>query len=213
MTRQNIAHKPTKIAIVGGSGTGKSTYFCKFLANSRYTRKFIFDHQGEMSQRLGVQSCIDAQELDAALTAENPPPYIIFDPSLMFEGDLPGAFDFFCDFVFLYSKQDPFELKLFAIDELQDIVSTDVCNVYLAKVLETGRRYGLDWISVQQGLNCVHNRIRNQMTEVVIFRTTDQAPLKALPLGIDVESVVGQSDGQYTLFLKRTGQIRTGKIF
>jgi hypothetical protein len=214
MNLQNIAHKPTKISISGGSGTGKTTYFCKFIANSKYKWKFVYDHQGEMGQRLsqcanGVSVCYQAQQIDEAITRGG---IVVFDPCEMFEGDISGGYDYFADLCFSFAKFCPMELKLFCVDEFQDISNTDIVNDYQAKVLETGRRYGLDWISVQQGLNCVHNRVRTQFTEAVIFRTIDPTPLKFVPeeLQADAPSL---ADGEYRIKMMRTGEIHSGKIF
>jgi hypothetical protein len=57
-------------------------------------------------------------------------------------------------------------------------------------VLETGRRYGLDAAMISQQPNLIHNRARNQLTEVVTFAQTDANALQYLEqAGFDAETV------------------------
>jgi len=208
---QNFAHVPSKVGVVGASGTGKSTYFLRFLRASSYHHKFVFDAQGELWQRLGggVVPCFTTRQLDEAIQRGG---FVVFDPVELFEGDLPGAWDYFCDLVFRFAKLTPMTPKLIATDEFQDISSTDMVEWNLMRVVESGRRYTLDWSSVQQGLNLVHNRVRTQLTEVIAFRTTDARPLEPLlEMGFP-ESVSSLPDFSFVAYHKRSNTFREGKI-
>lgn len=70
--------------------------------------------------------------------------------------------------------------KIFACDELQKLTDTNRISQELSTVLETGRRYGLDFAGISQAPNLIHGRIRNQLTEVVTFQTLDRNALSFL---------------------------------
>jgi len=47
-------------------------------------------------------------------------------------------------------------------------------------VVETGRKYELDFLAISQQMNLIHNRLRNQLTEIVTFRQEDKLIIDAL---------------------------------
>lgn len=218
----NLAHKTTKVQIVGASGTGKSSFFLSYFLKAQHGQKFLFDHEGEFTQRIAmlfasrqmdsesVAFCSTMEELTEGMKK----PVVIFDPAEMFEGALPDAFDFFCDVVFTHAKEsDDAVERLFACDELQNLIGTDVVTPYLAKVLETGRRYTLDWLGISQGLNVIHNRVRNQITNLVVFRTTDEKPLETLEAkGFDRSEVMSLRDFNFLEKNLKTGEIVKGSF-
>ncbi len=208
----NLAHKPTKVAIVGSSGTGKSTFFTQYIRKANYQKIFVFDSEGEYGLRTGVNVCYSTDDLNKALSQDQ---QIVFDPCVMFEGDTQTGFEFFAEWTFTLAKQPSLTTvrKLFAVDEAQTLISTDLVSHWLSCVVETGRRYTLDWLSVQQGLHLVHNRIRLQMTDVVAFRTIEKRALDWLEQNeFPVDEVRSLPDFHYVAKNMRTGKFETGEI-
>jgi len=204
-----IKHKSAKTGIVGMSGTGKTIYLFSELVNRVGTR-FFFDQEGQHESYLAPKGVkyrlllteddfLDFENDDAPKKAEDGE-LVIFDPVKLYEGRSTDAFNFFCEWVFELSKREDWKPlpKLFGVDELQTLISTDDITFYLSCVLETGRRYMLDWVSIQQAFNLVHNRLRNQLTEIVAFRTIERQALKFLEdLGFEPEQVKALPDLSY----------------
>jgi hypothetical protein len=206
---QQISHKPTKILTTGNSGTGKSTFYTRYILNAIYDRKFIFDHEGEFQQRLDCGACYKLSELPA-WTQEFP--VVVYDPSEEFSADLPLAFESFCKFVFEASKQLPGK-KLMCCDELQKLIGVNTVSRPLAAILETGRRRGLDTIMVTQQANAVHNRVREQLTEIVTFKQlTDNAIEFLAQMGFSAEELRGLEPLHYVDRNLLTGKEYRGEI-
>lgn len=205
----NFLHKSSKILITGASGTGKTEFFSRYLANTRAERRFIFDHEGEFQERFGLPAAFD---LDA-LVKHSEESWTLFDPSEMFPGALPAAFDFFCDYVFEFSRSFPGR-KIFACDELQKMVGTNTITPELATILETGRRYELDCVFLSQQPNIIHNRVRNQLTEIVTFAQSDSNALKFIEeSGFDAESVRQLPEGSWRSRHTRRGIEALGQLW
>lgn len=209
----NLLHRPSKILITGTSGTGKSTYFTRYVLSAfrtRYDSIFVFDHQGEFSFRMQIQPA----ETEDDLSREFYNGFVVFDPSLLFPGQTYEAWQFFCDWTFARAKADPTKPRLLAVDELQLFSSTSEYTEEMAQVIETGRKYTLDFVGITQQLNLVHNRLRNQMTELVTFRHEDGLILDALlEKGFDVEQVRALKVGDYIARQLTTGVFHSGNIF
>jgi hypothetical protein len=193
----NLAHRSKKLIITGQSGTGKSTYFTEYVLSafrSIYNRVYIFDHQGEFASRTGIRSALTPEDL----TELHQTGMIVFDPSVMFPGETESAWNFFCEWVFARCQRNMGGAKLIAVDELQMFSSTSQLSWELSCVVETGRKFELDFCAITQQLNLVHNRLRNQATEIVTFRHIDKLILNALTdLGFDQEVVTGLTTGEY----------------
>ena len=204
-----LDHEPTKVLVTGASGRGKSSYWTRLLIGYPAQHKFVFDHEGELAVRLRVRA---AEDLAGLAQAANTP-WCIFDPARMFPGRLPDAFAFFCDFTFQAAVKMRGS-KLFACDELQKLLGTDRITDELALVLETGRRYGIDAVMVAQAPNLIHNRIRNQLTEVVTFQQLDGNALKYLrEVGFNDEEVRQLRIGQFVARNLKTGGEARGNVF
>ncbi|MCU0770854.1 MAG: hypothetical protein MUE94_03660 [Verrucomicrobia bacterium] len=205
----NLSHKPSKLLITGCSGSGKTTFAMRYLLGKVAGPKFIFDHEGEFALRLKTPSCRSPQEMFDAL----PSGWVLFDPCRMFPGDLEAGFRFFLEWAFNVSTKLGGN-KLFACDELQKLVGTAKCPWELALVLETGRRHGLDTLMITQQPNLIHNRVRNQTTEVVTFRQVDKAAVGYLEdLGFDAERIRKLCPGSYLLRNLQNGAERQGSVF
>lgn len=181
----NFQHKSSKVLIVGDSGSGKTTFWLNYVTKSPHYLKLIFDAEGEyiMRGKHGI-ICYEPKQLqetcERILAGDSVSNIVIFDPSIQFAGDLENGFAWFCEWSFEMAKLAPMVPKLIATDELQNLIGTDIIADSFRKVLETGRRYGLDFIAITQALNLIHNRVRNQITELVVFRTQEENALKYL---------------------------------
>lgn len=204
-----LAHKSYKLLVTGRSGSGKTTYWQAFLLRAKYDRRFVFDHQGELGIRLKTRPALHLEEI-AAATARG---FVLWDPVAMFPGRTEEAFAFWCEYSFAASQRLP-GVKLFACDELQALVGTSQAPPALALVLETGRRYGLDCALISQQPNLIHNRIRNQLTEVVTFAQADRRSVDWLEeAGFDGEAVRRLRPGAWIARDLTTGAERAGRVF
>jgi hypothetical protein len=204
-----LTHRPFKLLVTGASGTGKTTYWTRYLLGTQARVKLVFDHEGEFAYRQKVPAATTPEALADGCARG----WGIFDPSAMFPGDLPRAFDFFCEFAFEVATRLPGR-KVFACDELQKLVGTQQVSRELALVLETGRRYGLDAALISQQPNLIHNRIRNQLTEVCTFRQIDHACLDWLEsAGFDTEAVRLLEPGQFSCRSMVDGGVSGGTVF
>lgn len=205
-----LAHRPSKVLVTGRSGTGKSTFWSAHLVKTPAHLKFVFDHEGEFSHRAGVRPATTTQELAAATWSG---PWVIYDPYRMFPGELDQAFAFFSAFAFETSTRMPGR-KLFACDELQKMVGTSEVPAEFRTVLETGRRYGLDAVMISQAPNLIHNRVRNQLTEIVTFAHLDPRAVEWLECaGFDSDRVRALRPGQYMARDLVSGTWREGRVF
>lgn len=175
----NLSHNSSKILVTGQSGQGKSTYFARFLSNAYrtlYQKIFVYDHVGEISSRLNIAPCY--HEEDLARAWENG--FVCFDPAELFPGETDLGWNFFCEWTFERCRNNLGYAKLLAVDELQMFSSTAALSWEQCCVVETGRKYELDFLAISQQMNLIHNRLRNQLTEIVTFRQEDKLIIDAL---------------------------------
>ncbi len=204
-----LSHRPSKLLITGESGSGKSTYFTRYVGHAPHRFKFIFDHEGEFAYRLGLTPAATDDELLAAL----PGGWVLFDPSELFPGDTPAAFNFFCEWCFGVSTELPGQ-KLFACDELQQLVGTAGCPWEFCLLYETGRRYGVDVVLISQQPNLIHNRIRNPLSEVVTFAQMDPNAMDfLLSWRFDENAVRALRPGEFLACQKRSWTVTRGRVF
>lgn len=205
-----LSHKTQKAGICGASGTGKSTFYYEFLRKCPHEWQFIFDFESEGLMRIDGIHCQTEDDLNEAL--KQPRARILYDPSIMWEGDNEAAFDFFTTWAFNIAKLYPQKKKIFATDELQTLIGTDLLPHGLTCILETGRRYRLDWLNIAQGFNLVHNRIRAQLTEIVAFRTQEARARQWLESVGFPEGLERLEDGEFYWRSLKTGQFLHSRI-
>lgn len=202
-----ISHKSKKLLVTGTSGTGKTTFWERYILNAEYDWRFIFDPEGEWSFR---QSWPSVGSLDG-IQQQLPSGWVVFDPADEFEGELQEGFDWFCDFVFELCKDLP-GTKLLATDELQLLTDSNQVSKPLRRVMETGRRRGLDVAFVSHQVNLMHNRTRNQFTEVVSFNQQDPVATKWLEhFQFNAEELQQLQEGEFVLRNKQ-GAERRGRL-
>jgi len=203
MSVQVFSHPSCKVILTGASGTGKTTLFEKLIRKSKARWKFVFDHQGEFSQRFGQTACRNIQSLCEATARGG---WIIYDPVEMYPGDVETAFLFYADFVFEMSKTFKGH-KLFCCDELQMLVTQSTAPVELKTILQTGRRYQLDFFAITNALNAIHNSIRNQTTEIYTFLQSDKNAIAYLAEnGFDENQIRNLGQFEYLWRNLRTGE-------
>lgn len=182
-----ISHKGLKALFVGASGTGKTNAFLKFVYGSDYDHYFIFDHQGEILDRLvskglEIEPFFDFESIseyyqDDEANEEGVSNVILFDPYLNFAGEYEECFENFCTLVF--EACDILQgTKLIVCDELQILTGNLHITKPLQRILQTGRRKQLDCAFCSQAPNELHNKIRNQITHLIAFRTMDKNALQ-----------------------------------
>lgn len=170
-----IEHVGYKLLVTGKSGYGKTTYWLRALLGTPADCRFIFDHKGEVAHRLGARPAFSIEELAQGVTDG----WCVFNPSVMFKGRLPDAFNFFCDFAYEVACELPGR-KIFAADELQQFVGTNSMPPELAAIIEDGRIRALDAMLITSQPNLIHNRVRTQMTEAVTFFLDEERALEPL---------------------------------
>lgn len=205
--------KASHVLTCGKSGMGKSTYNLRYIIGSHHDRIFIFDHQSEYSMRLKVMPCYTFQEIRQRAKNER---IIIFDYSIKYFGQLEETFDEFNSEIFSLSKDylEPQNVEtLYVCDELQKIVTTSDCPQNLKNILQTGRRFKLDSALMSQQPNRLHNEIREQITELIMFRLDDENSLKFVRnMGKDEEEIKGLLPLHYKWYNLSTGEERKGQI-
>jgi hypothetical protein len=160
------------------------------LANAPLDYRFIFDAEDEYSQRLRLQPAEDAYRLSLHLCTG----WIVFDPHTMFTGRLDDGFAFFCEWVFTMSERLPGR-KLLVVDEAWRYVDSRTHPVELESCVRSGRKRGLECLFNTQTPNLLHSTIRNECSELVCFRLSDQKCLE-MPAarGFEVDQVKALPD-------------------
>jgi hypothetical protein len=210
-----LHHRPIKTVITGKSGSGKTTYFERLLANgfkSYWQTIFLYDWQGEMAERLGLKSTFQIEQLPEAIKSG----FVCFDPSLEYEGDYETGLLFYADWTFNVCKShdtDPPYPRLFACDEIQQVTTPGTVHPELQRILQTGRRCGLDMAIVAQQLNELNNRMRSQSTEQVCFQHNDPRVLDVMAdWGLSEDEVSSLTVGEY-IYQNDRGERRREAMF
>lgn len=210
--------------MTGMSGTGKTTLFFEKIDAEKAAHKFVYDSQGEFHQRWDIPTAYDGEELFKLIEKGG---WVCYDPvetvesidaktdaGTLDENDAPDPLADWCAVVFAACKQLPGR-KLVIIDELDDL--TDVSNTpsKLLTLLRTGRRYQVDFYAICQGTNSLHNRVRQQITEIYAFAQGDDNATKWLvSRGLPEEKLLALPPGKY-LYKNRNSPkvVEGGKAF
>jgi GTPase SAR1 family protein len=208
----NLAHNSSKILVTGQSGQGKSTYFARFLSNAYrtiYQKIFVYDHIGEIAARLNEPPCYTEDDLADSWERG----FICFDPAHLFPGETDSGWNFFCEWTFARCQNNLGYSKLLAVDELQMFSSTAALSWEQCCVVETGRKYELDFLAISQQMNLIHNRLRNQLTEIVTFRQEDKLIIDALEeRGFDESALRSLQKGEFLVRNFQNGSYLKSRI-
>ena len=138
---------------------------------------------------------------------------VLFDPAELFPGDIYSGFEFFCEWSYERSLAEPDTKKLLVADEIQMMANTAAFSWEQCLVVETGRKYGLDFACASQQPNLLHNRLRNQLTEIVCFKQEDALILDWLEeKGFVSDQVRALSEGEFVVRNFQNGANLSGKI-
>lgn len=208
MTIQNFDWTPDHRLYSGASGSGKTSLALAQFAKERAKWKFIFDHKGgELSYKLGVKAITDPGDLILATARGG---IVSFNPMLAFPGRYREAFVFFCEFIWQVTTSFKGR-KILLTDEIQNVLTRGkVCPAYLV-LLDTGRSYQLDTLSITRAANRIHCDMREGFTKVFAFRQTDGNATEFLrEAGIDENAVRNLPKGKYLWRNLDTGEAGEG---
>lgn len=190
----------------GVSGTGKTTFFVNLLKKEKARWKFVYDHQGELGQRLGVKPVFDLESLCKATERGG---IVCFDPSSMFPEDFQKGAVFFFDYVLKISETFKGR-KLIICDEWQEMFFREH-PPEVATVFNIGRRLEIDIYFICQSPNQLHPLCRNQITEVWTFRQGDENATEFLEKqGLDREKILSLPEFHWLYKNCRTGATDSG---
>lgn len=182
---QQLDHPANRVAIFGRSGSGKTTWCARYVANHPATLRFLFDPEGEFAARFGLPAARTCADLDAQLASG----WVCFDPGHLFPGEEAEGLELFAHWASLVCERYG-GTKLFVVDEFQEYVSAGRTGPWLAHVLKRGRRRGMDVVTCGQAPSECGTALRRQITSVVAFNFTEAADVQWLAdYGFDADRV------------------------
>ncbi len=198
------SHPRYHLGVFGGSGSGKSSFARRAITGMPSTCVFIFDPEGEFSETLRLPAAESHEQLDAAIRGG----WVCFDPHALFPGRVEDALDYFCKLAMAAADVLPGR-KFFVVDELGRYTSGNDVPLSLKIILQAGRRRGLDGVFIAQQPNELHNTIRCQLSEVVLFQLTDETALEfPRRFGFDPEAVKTLGQFQFICRNNRGVEVR-----
>jgi GTPase SAR1 family protein len=208
MPTENFDWPSCKVLYTGNSGSGKTTLLEKTVKKEKARWKFVYDHKhGEFCKRFGTTPCFDGADLDEALERGG---FVVFDPIHSFKGKPEEGFSFWCKWVQAICENSKGR-KLFICDELQKLMDTRNEPDDLITILDTGRVYQIDCYMITNASNGIHNRVRQQITEVYAFKQGDKNACEWLEQkGFDREKLLTMPKFKYVWKNLDTGETREG---
>lgn len=199
--------------MVGRSGTGKTTLGIDFILGTHHQRVAIADHEGEFATRLRVPLNLSWSAFYDALEKQR---ISCLDITEVDESGSEAAFDEMCAQVLDLQKTvfqgHGFDMLL-VVDEVQKYTSAQYVSPHFKNCLETGRKWGLDTLSLSQRPNGINTAIREQFTEIFFFRMIEENSHKfGEYFGISAEEQSALADGEYIYLNMKTGERRPGRI-
>lgn len=201
----------------GTQGIGKTTAFLRRLRKQRAQLIAVYDHKQQFAGLLEKKPISTAEDLWDGLNRGG---YVVFDPSEMFPGKKEEGLIFFCDLIYNFRDAQAKEMgdriiksrTIIVIDELQRL--TDVYNEpsELKLCCDDGRSLKIDVMTIAQNANAIHNSIRNQATEIFVFRQADDNALDFLVkgAGFNADEIRALKPGEWLWRNLNTGQAARG---
>lgn len=170
---------------------GKTSLAIDLIRGTPEDRVFIFDPDDEFSTRMGIKrTAVTWEEFYEFAETDR---IVCFDPSHSYGGYAVEGFEDFCDVVFKIARDglSPKNLDSVVVtDEVQKYVNAQYAPPSFKNILETGRKSGLSSISLSRAPNRVNVSIREEFTELCLFRLDDENSLKFVAgLGVDTDIV------------------------
>lgn len=212
----NVLHKASHVLIVGKSGMGKTTFGIRYINGSPHKRVFIFDPEREFALRLQLKEEQIAYSIEDLYRKGETQRIIAYDSEIEFEGMRAEAFDVFCESIFGLARDGfcPAGINtLMVTDELQKYVNQSSAPQSFRTIVETGRRQMLDTLSLSRAPNRLHAGVREEFTELVMFRLDDENSLKfAEGVGANTALVQTLPEHEFLYFNIVRGGERRGKV-
>ena len=201
--------EPALTAIVGMTGSGKSTYAYRYLLNAPAACRFIFDDLGRAATRLKVRPVGTVKQCEDALASR----WVIFNPHVMFPGATRDAFRWFCKWAYEVSKRGPGK-KFLLVDEVWQWQNNLQIPAELALVVQTGREENLELVCCTQLPHNINSSILGQSTELVCFRVDERLALDTIrDLRADVAKVENLPMGHWISYNRMTRGELAGRVF
>jgi len=213
-----IHHKPSKILILGKSGSGKTTWLLRYVQNTPYTRVMIFDHKMEFQNRLKIQPVYSFEDVEKKFCAGEK--IISYHYSQEYPGDCENAFQDYSEWTYEACKaiestgDGKSGTTLFVCDEVNRFTSPTDLGRGFKTLIEDGRLQGLDMVATSHAANQISNRLRLQLSEIVALETHDSRPLLFLEeSGFNPDEVQKLNTGEYIVKNMDTDTFSRGRLF
>lgn len=199
----NYLRSARHLLTCGKSGMGKTTWALEYMKGAPHDRIAIYDHQDEFAFRMGAKIATTIEEFLTLMESER---VVCFQFGKNYAGYKREMFAEFCDVVF--DTAEVLNRKglecLFVCDELQQFVTgtqIESAPAEFRQILETGRRRGLDSLSLSRAPNRVNVAIREEFTELILFKLNDEQSLKfARDVGADTDAVAALPPHHYLYY-------------
>lgn len=195
---------------------GKTTWSIRYINGSAHDRVFIFDHQNEFALRFQIPPAKVATDPESFVRLLETERVVPFDFTIHWGGYKEEAFAMFCDLCFDVMKtglEPQGKEGLFVCDELQQFVNSAQSPVEFKQIMETGRRYNLDTLSLSRAPNRLNVATREEFTELIMFRMDDENSLKfAASVGADVELIAKLQPHEYVYYNVISGREGQGVL-
>jgi hypothetical protein len=191
------------------TGSGKTGFAMRYMANSNCACRFVFDDQGQVSARWKLPHASTATELESALESR----WVVYNPHRMFPGDVAAAFRFFCHWVFEVSKRGPGK-KIVLLDEVWQWCSPHAIPRELATIAQMGRVENLELLTATQLPHKLHASLTGQSTELVCFRLDEPLALARIQeLGLSAAEIANLPLGKFIAINRLSRRTLAGKVF
>jgi hypothetical protein len=205
-TLNNFHYNARRILILGTTGQGKTTAALRLVRLLPADLIFVYDWQGgEFAERIGVAGTDSRAVVGQKI--EEGQRIICYNP-----GDKLGEaaqlddFDWWCDMVMEVSGRVPGR-KLAVIDEADELMTNQKIPDALYRILKRGRRRQIDTILIASAANAMHNKGRNQVSELFCFKCVDENALTyPTSLGLDGATIAQLAPGRFSHLNLVTGQ-------
>lgn len=220
-SKMSHASDPAHILVVGGTGSGKTTWTILHALNVRGVAcQFFFDWNERIVPRLPWPACYTEADCERALQSRK----VVFNPKRLFPGAAYdrkqglAALKWFAGYVRRKSKSGRGR-KLFHCAELWNFCTEDSIPSELALLAQDGRQDEVSFVLDTQRPEKLNPSIIGATTELVCFRLDEKRALRAVEeMGMDSARVQALPLGSF-IALNRLAppedpeRVLAGKVF